>query len=80
MCLKLQVDLLLKNFQMLSGGAGLDEGPVLYLDPNDPQHAEILQQAGLRLTDDGTVTSIASVMDGKDVITSAGGMLQQVIG
>jgi hypothetical protein len=42
------------------GDAGeVDDGQVLYIDPNDPQAAEILQQAGLRLAEDGTVTSIA---------------------
>lgn len=34
------------------------DGQVLYIDPNDPQAAELLQQAGLRLADDGTVTSL----------------------
>ena len=36
----------------------VDDGTVLYIDPNDPQAAEILQQAGLRLTEDGTVISL----------------------
>lgn len=33
----------------------VDDGTILYIDPNDPQAAEILQQAGLRLAEDGTV-------------------------
>lgn len=36
----------------------VDDGTVLYIDPNDPQAAEILQQAGLRLAEDGTVISL----------------------
>ena len=45
----------------LISGAGdavpgaVDDGTILYIDPNDPQAAEILQQAGLRLAEDGTV-------------------------
>ncbi len=48
----------LSQQQGAAGEAGGD-GTILYIDPNDPQAAEILQQAGLRLTDDGTVTSLA---------------------
>lgn len=58
------------NFQLLSGltqpdqsatpGEVSDDGTVLYIDPNDPQAAEILQQAGLRLAEDGTVSSLTS--------------------
>ena len=33
----------------------MDDGTILYIDPNDPQAADILQQAGLRLAEDGTV-------------------------
>ena len=36
----------------------IDDGTILYIDPNDPQAAEILQQAGLQLAEDGTVSSI----------------------
>ena len=39
-----------------NGGNGA--GTVLYIDPNDPQAAEILEQAGLRLTEDGQVTQL----------------------
>ena len=49
--------------------AGGRDGTILYIDPNDPQAAEILQQAGLRLTDDGTVTSLAQ--DAASAPTSA---------
>ena len=45
---------------LITGGAdatpgAVDDGTILYIDPNDPQAAEILQQAGLRLAEDGTV-------------------------
>ena len=45
---------------LIAGGAdaapgAVDDGTILYIDPNDPQAAEILQQAGLRLAEDGTV-------------------------
>ena len=36
----------------------INDGTILYIDPNDPQAAEILQQAGLRLAEDGTVRSV----------------------
>ena len=52
-----------------SSGEMVDDGTVLYIDPNDPQAAEILQQAGLRLADDGTVISIAG--DEMQVATAA---------
>jgi hypothetical protein len=39
----------------VAGGGEIDDGTILYIDPNDPQAAEILQQAGLRLAEDGTV-------------------------
>ena len=45
-----------------AGGVALNEindGTVLYIDPNDPQAAALLQQAGLMLSEDGTVQSIA---------------------
>ncbi len=45
------------------GGGAVGDGTILYIDPNDPQAAEILQQAGLRLTDDGTVTSLTGAQD-----------------
>ena len=32
-----------------------NDGTVLYIDPNDPQAAALLQQAGLTITEDGTV-------------------------
>ena len=48
------------------GGGDLDNGTILYIDPNDPHSAELLQQAGLRLADDGTVTSLAP-----DAVTDA---------
>ena len=37
----------------------INDGTVLYIDPNDPQAAALLQQAGLMLSEDGTVQSIA---------------------
>ena len=36
-------------------GADFNDGTVLYIDPNDPQAAALLQQAGLTIADDGTV-------------------------
>ena len=36
----------------------INDGTVLYIDPNDPQAAALLQQAGLMLSEDGTVQSI----------------------
>ncbi len=48
-----------------AGGAG--DGTILYIDPNDPQAAEILQQAGLRLTEDGTVASLTPNQTVQDV-------------
>ena len=41
-----------------AGGVALNDfndGTVLYIDPNDPQAAALLQQAGLTITEDGTV-------------------------
>ena len=42
----------------VEGGIALNDfndGTVLYIDPNDPQAAALLQQAGLTITEDGTV-------------------------
>ncbi len=36
----------------------INDGTILYIDPNDPQAAALLQQAGLTLSEDGTVQSI----------------------
>jgi len=57
----------------VDGGAG--DGTILYIDPNDPQAAEILQQAGLRLTDEGTVASLveATEVNGGGGVTVGGG-------
>lgn len=46
--------------QTEAGEAGVsindfNDGTVLYIDPNDPQAAALLQQAGLTITEDGTV-------------------------
>ena len=43
--------------QQLEGLAlnDFNDGTVLYIDPNDPQAAALLQQAGLTITEDGTV-------------------------
>ena len=38
----------------------INDGTVLYIDPNDPQAAALLQQAGLMLSEDGTVQSIGA--------------------
>ena len=46
-----------------SGAVALNEindGTVLYIDPNDPQAAALLQQAGLMLSEDGTVQTIGA--------------------
>lgn len=40
----------------------INDGTVLYIDPNDPQAAALLQQAGLALAEDGTVHSIQGVV------------------
>ena len=52
--------------QQIEGAAGAEgdfnDGTVLYIDPNDPQAAALLQQAGLTLTEDGTV--IGGIEDG----------------
>merc|ERR1712223_1429373 len=58
-----QVTLNVGEQQQLEGveGAGgvalndFNDGTVLYIDPNDPQAAALLQQAGLTIADDGTV-------------------------
>ena len=47
----------------------IDDGTILYIDPNDPQAAEILQQAGLRLAEDGTVRSMHA---GAEYVTADG--------
>lgn len=70
--------------QLVAGGGGaaggdLGDGTILYIDPNDPHAAELLQQAGLRLTDDGTVTSLAPDSAGEaapPVMTSPSKILQ----
>ena len=41
----------------------VNDGTVLYIDPNDPQAAALLQQAGLTLVEDGTVQNIASTAE-----------------
>lgn len=46
--------------EQTEGGEGVsindfNDGTVLYIDPNDPQAAALLQQAGLTITEDGTV-------------------------
>ncbi|TRY76407.1 hypothetical protein TCAL_00036 [Tigriopus californicus] len=64
-------------------GDGGDDGTVLYIDPNDPQAAEILQQAGLRLTEDGQVVPHNSEIDGKlDLVgmSTASSNAQDLIG
>ena len=46
--------------QQLEGLAlnDFNDGTVLYIDPNDPQAAALLQQAGLTITEDGTVVGV----------------------
>jgi len=46
--------------QQLEGLAlnDFNDGTVLYIDPNDPQAAALLQQAGLTIAEDGTVTQL----------------------
>ena len=46
--------------QQLEGLAlnDFNDGTVLYIDPNDPQAAALLQQAGLTITEDGTVIGV----------------------
>lgn len=64
-------------------GDGGDDGTVLYIDPNDPQAAEILQQAGLRLTEDGQVVPHNSDIDSKlDLVgmSTASSNAQDLIG
>ncbi len=41
--------------QVEGGEFDVNDGTVLYIDPNDPQAAALLQQAGLTITEDGTV-------------------------
>jgi hypothetical protein len=51
----------------------INDGTVLYIDPNDPQAAALLQQAGLMLSEDGTVQSIgAAEVNDLDASASAG--------
>ena len=55
------------NLAAAGGGVGVagdvgtgevNDGTVLYIDPNDPQAAALLQQAGLTLAEDGSVMAI----------------------
>ena len=59
-----------------TGGVALNDindGTVLYIDPNDPQAAALLQQAGLMLSEDGTVQSIGTAeVNALDASGSAG--------
>ena len=55
----------------------INDGTVLYIDPNDPQAAALLQQAGLMLSEDGTVQTIgASEGNGLD---ANGGVPQELL-
>ena len=62
-----------------AGGVALNDfndGTVLYIDPNDPQAAALLQQAGLTITEDGTV--IGGITDENATGEGApGGVIQQ---
>ena len=52
--------------QQVEGIEGdFNDGTVLYIDPNDPQAAALLQQAGLTIADDGTV--IGGIEEGVQV-------------
>ncbi len=57
---------------MMTTGGGVgepDDGTIVLIgDPNDPQAAEFLQQAGLRLMDDGTVQQMN--LEGEQPVTS----------
>ena len=54
-----------------------NDGTVLYIDPNDPQAAALLQQAGLTITEDGTV--IGGIDEG-GVVSMEGGVVGQEVG
>ena len=58
-----------------------NDGTVLYIDPNDPQAAALLQQAGLTITEDGTVIGRldeAAVQQDDQVEQDQGQQQQQV--
>ena len=57
----------------------INEGTVLYIDPNDPQAAALLQQAGLMLSEDGTVQSIGSAEVNNLDAGSATGVPQELL-
>jgi hypothetical protein len=59
---------------LVHGAAGgeVDDGTILYIDPNDPHAAEILQQAGLRLAEDGSISQAGPVGTGTAVIGPTG--------
>jgi len=57
----------------------INDGTVLYIDPNDPQAAALLQQAGLMLSEDGTVQSIHGAEVNALDVDAATGVPQELL-
>ena len=57
----------------------INDGTVLYIDPNDPQAAALLQQAGLMLSEDGTVQTIGTTEVNALDASGAGGVPQELL-